>query len=237
MRNFLPDSLWQSVSALVGVGGIVASIFLALMLRKRKTLSYEVVSSTPLLSSLEEAKGKIKILFNDAPVRSVHLIVVRFMNSGTTPIVKSDFEDPLAVRLAQNVQVLTAEVTEKNPASLHVSAEVEGQSILFPLSLLNAGDSFTAKMLVDGYDGTLNVSGRIVGVREIGKLRPRGVSPSLIVWIAVLALGLVLSHIQHKKFAVSGDLDAIFLILMIVTGFVYWMYRAAKEEAAKRKQL
>jgi hypothetical protein len=69
--------MWQFVGALLALVAILLSVILFLAQRKRKSLAYEVVSRTALLSVAEEIEGKLKILYQGKPIRKVHLVILK----------------------------------------------------------------------------------------------------------------------------------------------------------------
>src|SRR5688572_11946711 len=118
MLEIFQSSVWQFVGAVLALLAVVIPISIYLKQRRRKTLSYIVLSSTDLLSVQEEIKGQIKILFNDDPVESVRLYVIKLVNSGNTSITKDDYEHPVSIEFGKNAKVLSYEVTDKVPDNL-----------------------------------------------------------------------------------------------------------------------
>ena len=59
------------IISLLAVAGIAVSIVLALRLRSRKELSFEILQTISLLSVEEAVKGRVKILFDDEPVQDL----------------------------------------------------------------------------------------------------------------------------------------------------------------------
>lgn len=172
MWDILRDPMWQFIGAILAAAAIFISIALYLRQRRRKDLSYEIVSRTPLLSvstRAQEIKKQLQILFNGKPVQQVHLIVIKIINSGNMPILSTDYERPVSLNLGEEAQILTAEVVETDPDSLRTSARIEGKSVVLTPSLLNEKDSITLKMLVSRFVNQITVDGRIVGVKNIRK--------------------------------------------------------------------
>jgi len=167
MPEALRDPIWQFIGALLAFSAIVISILLYWMQRRRKVLSYEIVSRTPLLSVEEEVKGKLQILFDGSPVQDVHLVIIKVMNSGNMPIVSADYERQVRIAFGENTRILTAEVSETSPDNLEASVSLESKAVVLAPILLNSGDSITVKMLVSQFDREISVDGRIVGVKTI----------------------------------------------------------------------
>ena len=187
MSDIFRDPMWQFVAVLLAIIAILVSISLYLKQRRRKILSYEIVSRTPLLSMEEEIKGTLKILYDGQPVERVHLIVVKIINSGNVPILSTEYERPISLSLGEEARVLTAEVSKTYPDSLKASVTIEENKIVLAKTLLNGGDSVTLKMLVSKYGRKINVDGRIIGVKEISQRRERFV-PYIIAFVVGMAI-------------------------------------------------
>lgn len=161
------DPTWQFIGAFLSFLAIIVSIFLYLIQRHRKSLSYKIISQSPLLIAEEEVSGKIQILFEGKPAQDVYLIVLKIANSGTLPIIGTDYEWPINLSFGQKTQILSVAISETNPKNLKVNAKVEdGKAVLNPI-LLNSGDSIRLKILVSNFDGQICVDGRIIGVKKI----------------------------------------------------------------------
>ena len=179
MWQLLRDPMWQAVAAAITLLGILTSITLAvvvyLLQRRRKELGYRLLSQTRVVSVEAEIGEKVLILYEGQLVRDVHLVLLEVVNSGNQPIVRDDYQCPLNIGLGHGARVLTAELVESEPEGLSawpVLTESPDLVHVHPL-LLNPGDWFKLKMLVSEFGGTLDVSTRIVGVKEIREL-PEG---------------------------------------------------------------
>jgi hypothetical protein len=138
--------------------------------RQRKSLSYQIVSNTPLLSVEEEIKKDLVIKYRGKEVQKVDLVAVRIVNTGNLPIATKDFDRPITLDLGEGAQILTAEISEKKPDELQPSINVEQSKIKLEPILLNQGDAITFKMLVTGFTKNIKIDFRIIGVEKIGQL-------------------------------------------------------------------
>lgn len=75
--------------------------------RGRKSLSYDVVSSTPLLTAADEIRNDLQILYRGAPVQNVRLLIIKVINDGYQPIKKDDFDDGLNFDFSEGTQFLS----------------------------------------------------------------------------------------------------------------------------------
>ena len=79
MLEIIRDSLWQFITIVIAIIAIIISIILYLIQRRRKSLSWEIISNTPLLSIDEEIKGDLQILFAGKPVQDIQLIILKII--------------------------------------------------------------------------------------------------------------------------------------------------------------
>ena len=170
MLEIMRDPFWQFLTvAIIAIIAILVTIILYLIQRQRKSLSWEIISNTPLLSIDEEIRGDLQVLFAGKPVHDVQLIIFKIINSGNVPIKSTDYERPIKLKLGENALILTAKVIDKNPSSLETPIKNEGTSVVLEPTLMNEGDSFTIKMMVNQFDDQITVNGRIEGVKDIQK--------------------------------------------------------------------
>ena len=164
----LQQTDWEFWGVVIAVVGFLASATWALRerRRRRKDLYYAVISKAPLVSVSEEAEGRIKILFDEKPVSNVSLAIIQITNRGS-PIPSGDFESSLTILMGRESEIMSVEVMEKQPDSLDVAFNVENGKIQIEPLLLNNGDSFTLKVAGTNLADNIEVTARILGVKEL----------------------------------------------------------------------
>ena len=155
------------IGTVASIIAVILSIIVYLVTRKKKALSYEVLSEYPLISIDDEIEGKLQVLYGGSPVENVHLLLVKFFNSGNVPITSSDFERPITLQLRDESKGLFAERVKASPNNLIVSLRIDNKVVSVEPVLMNGGDFFTAKVLIGQYSGSFDVDSRIVGVKYI----------------------------------------------------------------------
>jgi hypothetical protein len=174
MMDILRDSIWQFAGAIFGLVAILVSVIFFLAQRKRKSLAYEVVTNTPLLSVAEEIKGKLKILYEDKLVSKVQLVLLKLTNTGNIPILSSDFDREVSFSFGASTQILSAEISDTEPKdNSDASIVINGFKVIVKPILFNSGDSITVRALLGQFDGKIIVDGRIVGVKEISEKKEK----------------------------------------------------------------
>lgn len=187
--ELLRDPLWQFVGAILAIAAIAVTIVVYLLQRNRKSLSYEIVSNNSLLTVREELEGKVKITYEDTPVKNVQLIVMKIINTGNVPITPSDFVRPLQFIFDEQTRILSSEVTKKEPKNIDAHITIDKNSFRLEPTLLNGKDSITIKSLVYDFDGLPKVDTRIIGVDRVIPITEMSIRSVALVLIGFL-LGL-----------------------------------------------
>lgn len=171
MENSLRDPIWQFLGVVVSSLAIVVSVYLFLSARKRKSLSYIVLSQMNLLPMNEQA-DEFQITFRGTAVYNVQLLLLQIINDGNIPIASSDFETPLTFSMgADDCKVLSVEITKTEPKHLSPMINVQTNCIILQPLLINGGDSILLKMLIEGFNGFVLPKARIIGVKTVKELK------------------------------------------------------------------
>lgn len=234
MLDFLSDPNWLEV--IIGAIALIISTALAvyfyLRTRQVKKLAYEIIASEPLLTINEAHVGDVKILFKGEEVTDAHIVVIKLINNGNIPITEDDMNWPPAFAFGKETKILSYEITDKDPSTLPASLRLSRRErgIVLNKLLLNASDYITMKFLLTNYKSELQVTGRIIGVKEITKFSHSITSRIIKSSGFFLLIGVIASIIAN--FLASGSsiinpnvlaISQTFLIIalaMIILGFI-----------------
>ena len=214
MTEIFRDPVWQFVGAILAIIAIVISIAIYYAQRKRKKLTYEIISKTSILSLAEEIEGKLKIIFEGEQVNQVHLLVIRLTNTGNTPITSKDYEREIKLLFGDTSKILTADVSETIPENLGATITKTEQEIILKPVLLNSGDAVTIKALISQFDGSVSIDGRVVGIKSIEKRKDNSaLSIILMVLGIVFTFGAMFFLIKSTpRLETSPPPDPLFII-------------------------
>ncbi len=228
--NILRDTIWQFIFGLLGIG---IAVLIYLLQRNKKSLSYQIVSEAPLLSVREGLERNIKILFGEKPVPNVHLVVLRILNDGNTPILANDFQNNLRFSFGKNTSVLSVETLETAPKTFKPEVVIESNCVVFQPTLWNNGDMIAIQLLLGGYNNLIECDSRIVGVKDV-KREKEGFSLSGIytsMGIVLLFTGIVLFSVLFygwSSFYISFAfqhwifiLQFVFFTVLVFAGLVF----------------
>lgn len=217
MSEIIRDPFWQ----FIGVIFTVVSIVIVILQIKRKELSYNIIINTPLLSIDKQIEDKITILYEDATVDNLQLIILRVCNTGNTPIEKSDYERPISFSFGKDSFIFAESVLDKKPENLKITFQKEKDKIIFYPILLNKKDEFSIKVFVNNYKGEINPDCRIVGVKDFKgqsrKREPEMLVPGLGISIAI---GVLTYNFARVFFP---NINQIFEIVFMVGWFILFV--------------
>jgi hypothetical protein len=175
--DVLRDPVWTSI-------GVILALAMSLLgwviprTRRRKSLTYLVDSNEPLLIGGREI-GDLQVVLNGKTVTDARSIALRITNSGKLPIKPNDYErmEGLKIRFNQGQEILSASVTESWPTELKdtLTVNVDRMNVTLPPALLNAGDTFTVRILERGGAENPSVVGRIAGVKSVVELKKKAI--------------------------------------------------------------
>lgn len=193
----LIDAGW--ISAVASVIAIILTLLIYLITRKKKSLSYEVLSESPLISISDEIKSGLQVLYNGNPVENIYLCLIKFINDGNVPIATNDYERPLTLSFSDASSLIYVEKIQVTPGNLTPHIGVSGQTITIAPIMLNPGDSFTVKALINQYGGKFDVDARVLGVTSIQtppksdrKIRLRLAAVSAVALVVLTVIGSAL---------------------------------------------
>ena len=171
MLDLLRDPLGQSIGVALAVAALGASFLIYSWQRSRRAVTYDVLSWTHLLTVREELAGKVQVLYEGEPAKSLTLLTVKVWNSGNQPLLIADFERPIAFRIDQESRILSAAIIETEPQGVSAEIETFDNAVRLKPALLNPTDSVTIKLLVRDMGRAIWPDARIVGVKSVTFIR------------------------------------------------------------------
>jgi hypothetical protein len=187
MSEVLTSSTWGFVAVVVAIVAIAITIYFARKQTQKKELSYETMN-TELVKVDSRITDRLQVNFDGKPVGHLHLVFVRFVNSGNIPIDANDYQGDISVTFGEKSQILKCEISEEEPEDIPISTKNDENKVEIKPTLLNEKDSFTLKLLVSNFK-KVSITGRIKGVKAITVIKA---PPSEMLWFPVTATGLTL---------------------------------------------
>lgn len=148
---------------------IVATIGLVPQFKEKK-LSYILISENEILPKTNmnglELRHKDKTLAN-ATVRTY-----RFLNDGSLPITKTDFDGNIKLIFKGAVKILDASINRAFPNDLELGTSFSNNEVDIKPALLNPDDNFDVVVLATGTVDEVLLSARIIGLPSLTKFAP-----------------------------------------------------------------
>lgn len=187
MPNF-SDPIWAVIGVIAtivfGVFGVIGVIVAFLQLtQSKKQLLFEFVTVTPILKIARGYQDQIEIRFKQQIVKNVHLVAIRFSNSGKASIKPGDYVRPLKISVSKG-QIISAEIVDTDPDNLGELIETKDSiAVVFNKVHLNSKDEFTVNLLIGEFSGEtkdIALDARIDGVKSLKESRQSAIIESLV---------------------------------------------------------
>lgn len=164
---------WQFIiTSTIAVAAIAVAVILYTLQRRRKQLTYTILTDVSLLPRFPEVSQDLEISYRNRPIRSPRLLRIVLSNSGNTPIVITDYHEPIQLLFSPNSVVL-CELESATPTELSTKILTKPGTIQLDPTLLNQHDSLTLRILLDAPTGDFRAKCRIAGMRTITQYRER----------------------------------------------------------------
>jgi len=167
--DLLRDPIWQFIGAMIGAAAILVTIYLFLLQLPRKSLSYMVLATTPLVSVEEEIRANVRITFDGKPIQDVCLVILRLANDGNIPIIASDFEQPITLSFGEGNHILSAQLIDATTPAFAQTISITQSHLTVRPALWNVQDSITVKLFLSRQPEAIQYDAHIAGVKEIKK--------------------------------------------------------------------
>lgn len=127
----------------------------------------QVISTTALNPQAAPTFGGLKLTLDGQELRNPYFTVLEFLNTGSRPLLRSDFESPLEISMRLPAKIVRVEGAAVTPSDLKPILTIkDGQILLQPL-LLNSDDKFRVTVLSTGGMPQVAIKGRIAGISKI----------------------------------------------------------------------
>lgn len=223
--GLLRDGLWQFVGALLALIALIAMVQIYRKQKVRKQLSYDVLSNSSIMTGAEGILGQLEIKYNGEEVSELYVIEIKLVNNGNIAIKAEDIASNIAISVEEG-KVLSSEVTYVKPKDLVVKIEsVETNKVILAPTLINAGDEFVIKLLVDDMFGEVQVGARIADVRSIERIKGKstvvlglGMSVGALIFTIIGVIASQIIEISNMDYlgTMGLALALVFTVLMII---------------------
>lgn len=122
-------------------------------LRRKKSLVYETITDTSLISVGKSIESEVDITFRGNKVEDVHLLQVKIINNGNEHVKEEDFKKPITFKFNPEVEIMDKSAEEKSSENIQVSFNLKAENIVEIIpNLLNQKDWFIVNFLLNKYE-------------------------------------------------------------------------------------
>ena len=180
-KNLDSKFSWSFMGFLIGIIGIVLTVYTVFIFEPTANLSFSVLTNTDVVN-MRENVSNLKILYDDNVIdnRSLSLKLLTFQvkNTGNKDILLGDYdpEKPISFYV-ENGQVVDSPIlisASNNYLKESIKITNIDNEFVLPKLIIENGEEFTIKLLVLTIDGevpVLKAKGKIAGLREIEVLK------------------------------------------------------------------
>jgi hypothetical protein len=192
----MTDSL-KDIKLIISILGILNTLVVTLVFqwwRNRKSLSCEIVSDIHWYNVQPDIEDRVQVLLDGKPAKNANLVKLKVVNNGRVPIDEKDFIIPFSVSFGKDSEIITADITETSPSDLPARIVPEKQRITVEPLVLNWGDAITIRILVITLNDSIEVAGRVKGIRQLKKRWSSSDDPRYY-FGGLLLIGLIISWV------------------------------------------
>ncbi|MEB0044688.1 MULTISPECIES: hypothetical protein [unclassified Pseudomonas] len=130
-----------------------------------RSLTVRLLATSPL-QPVQNIQN-LQISLNGQNVESPYISTIELTNTGSKPILSSEFDGALQIQMANEAKLISAEITSTTPKNIPVRvATSENKTAISPF-LSNPKDSITIATITSGPRPAFEVRARIVGINEV----------------------------------------------------------------------
>lgn len=131
---------------------------------KEKSISYKIISTQQLLPN---NKSGLSVFSQEKKIENATFYRLVIKNNGTIPILRSEFDEQISIKVGEKSEVLYAEIASTIPPSLSAKINKKENFITIDPLLLNPDDAIEISLGVSGENGQPTITGHITGIKNI----------------------------------------------------------------------
>lgn len=228
----MPDSPINPIylAPIATSAAIAVTLVLWILNLRKKELSYEILSDTPIISCKADIQQDFEIRFRGELVNDVCLVLVKVMNSGNVPIRSADYEGRLKIALSKGSKLIMADIEETFPSNLEergggngpgsLIESINASDIIFRPVLLNGRDHFTAKLLISESSGPVSVSAHVEGLHEVKQARENRTLPIFLANLGAFIMAISLFFLDPRALFTNDMLSYLPYLVFFLLGYV-----------------
>jgi hypothetical protein len=219
---------------IVGIMTIAISIWVSIYIfikqKKSKKLGFITMLNYNMFNIKEIVKEKISITYAGEKAEYLRLIILKIVNNGDLPIIKTDFENEIQIIFNKNSKLIDAEIIQKSPENIDLNFKIKSDKILIEPCLINPKDFFIIRAILNSAEDNFFVNSRIAGIEMIkeivvkdSKINRSNIYLYYIISIGSIIEGLLFCLVVFYKEINNREPYMILLILLLLLN-CYFMF-------------
>ena len=155
----------------LGIGLTILSVAAPIWLWRfdlaSRALEIQLRSKTALSPLVSRSAPELRVSFNGQELLEPYSSIIEISNSGSKPILASEIEGQIKVKISKPSRLLRAQIISRRPLSLTPLVTTEEQRLVMAPLLLNPSDSVTLELLTDRGSPNFLADARIAGISDI----------------------------------------------------------------------
>lgn len=233
----ISSEFWGIGGFIVGTIGILVSILVFFIGRKKTLLEYEILSTRLISEDMSNIQG-LEIRLNSQPVKNLQSTTVKFINSGNQTITSSDFATRAPLKATVTDHFLGDEncyhILSDNPNCELLLKEIDNANYVIEFDFLKPGEAFEIVFL---HSGTFSISGELKSgiLRKQSPLNKRSLFISACLLIFSVLLFVLLKYfypLSSNKYIESASIMSFTCITAAISNFITTLsyYRKHREK-------
>lgn len=192
----------------VAIAGVIVPVWLWQVDLSSKSLSITLTTRVSLQPTEKESLQGLEVSVDGKRIENPYLVVFEIANDGSKPILASDFESPLDIRLASDTYFVRSRITNKAPKDIDTDISAEKTRISLKPALLNPKDSVTVTIVTAGVAPVFETRARVAGIPSISMadntVKKRNTPRLIFLAVAALLLSVASSVAYDGAFSANG---------------------------------
>lgn len=155
------------LGTVLAIAGLLIPVYLWQSDQQAHELSARLISSSSLQPLASSKNYDVKVTINGVQLTNPHFSIYELVNSGSKPILSSDFDSPIELSGNDGLEFISARVDYTDPKGIPVKVSVDSKHVSIAPFLFNPKDVVVFSVITSGNDPVISMKARIAGVREI----------------------------------------------------------------------
>lgn len=155
------------VMFVVTLGGSLIPIYMGQSDQAARSITVKRLASTSLQPVRHAGNQELEVMLDGRKIDDPYFSLLKVMNTGSKPIVSSDFETPLELVVTGDTTIVSAQVTKSTPPDITTKVSIDDKRVMIAPYLSNPEDALFLTVITSGGQPGFEPRARIAGVKSI----------------------------------------------------------------------